>query len=197
MHCRGAGAWYVPGDDRRPVAVGAGPWLLSAGDGHVLLDGQPQAGTALELHPEAGLFQLGERTYRGSLAVRANAEGKVAALNLVEPEQYLRSVVGSEMYSRWPLDALMAQAVAARTYMLHTFGSKGYLDGTDLAYKGVGAESRAADLAVELSRGIILTYDGRLFPAYFSSTCGGHTASAEKVFGDEPLGALTGGKCEW
>ncbi len=69
----------------------------------------------------------------------------MAAVNSVTPEAYLRSVVGSEMYSRWPMNALMAQAVAARTYLYYTAAAKGTLSLLDMAYKGTSAESRDTD----------------------------------------------------
>jgi len=109
----------------------------------------------------------------------------------------MRSVVGSEMYHSWPLNALMAQAVCARTFVVYAVSTKGSLSRLDLAYKGIAGEGRAPDLAVELTRGIVLTYNGRILPAFFHSTCGGRTASAAKIFGEDPIPPLEGVPCDW
>ncbi len=195
-----AGTWVLSrGRTPQIVESRPGPWRIAAKEGMLTLGGRALGTNVVELLPAGELFTLGARTYRGRLRVEAEGDEEVKAFNLVAPEQYLRSVVGSEMYSAWPMDALMAQAVAARTYMIYTQQTKGYLGPLDMAYKGVSAESRSCDLAVRLTEGIVLTYRGRLFSAYFHSTCGGHTVSASKVFGDEPIGPLSGvpgGWCE-
>lgn len=198
VSCRGRGTWYgVDAGEPRVALLGTGPWVVSSKGERLALDGAEQPEAALELRPYRGAFQLEGRAYRGSLLVKLEADGGLIALNVLEPEQYLRSVVGSEMYSSWPLNALMAQAVAARTFMLHAVEAKGHLNRADMSYKGVAGESRSTDLAVELTRGIILTYEGRLLPAYFQSTCGGATTAAGKVFAEEPMRPLAGVSCDW
>jgi stage II sporulation protein D len=118
----------------------------------------------------------------------------------VSLEDYLRSVVPSEMPASWPLDALMAQAVAARTYALYRLGAKGYakpwLTSADMAYKGAMAESPLTDRAVALTRDMVLTYRADIFPAFFHSSCGGATSSAASVFGDSAC-PVRGVKCGW
>ncbi|MGD2174012.1 MAG: SpoIID/LytB domain-containing protein [Candidatus Brocadiaceae bacterium] len=191
------GTWLAEENGlRRVVASGTGPWQVQQGEETLIVNGRPLGVEAAELHPVKELVEVGERRYRGTLLVRAGDE-QLMAFNLVAPEAYLRSVVGSEMYVDWPMNALMAQAVAARTYMLYTERVKGYLGPLDMAYKGVEAENRSTDLAVRLTEGIVLTYNGALFSAYFHSTCGGHTVAAERVFDEEPLPPLSGVPCEW
>jgi stage II sporulation protein D len=170
---------------------------LSAADGTLTLDGERQPEGELELHPNDGLFRIAETTYRGRLRVRAGSEGELEAFNVLPPEDYLGSVVGSEMYSSWPLEALMAQAVAARTFMLYALRARGHLNTTDMAYKGVAGESDPAELATQLTRGIVLTHEGRILPAYFHSACGGRTVPVEEVFAEEPLAPLGGVECGW
>ncbi len=198
VSCPGGGSWFAMQDGiEMEVLGGEGPWKVSALDGKLSFDGRPGQVPMLALRPGGGIFRLGDRAYRGSLMLEVRPDGEVAASNNVSPEAYLRSVVGSEMYSRWPMNALMAQAVAARTYLFYMAASKGRLSMLDMAYKGTAGESRDTDLAVELTRGIIMTYDGRLFPAYFSSTCGGRTCPGQKVFGKSAAAVFQSVPCEW
>jgi stage II sporulation protein D len=183
--------------DGRVLAAGRKEWRLSPSDGVLELNGEPLHESEARLVGNKELCRVGERTYRGVLHVRARGDGRLTAANLIEPEAYLRAVVGSEVYGDWPLEALMAQAVAARTFMLHAMAEKGYLTRADMAYRGVEAEGRSFDLAVGLTRGIVLLYRGEVLPAYFHSTCGGHTASVEKVFAEPPMPPLSGVACPW
>jgi stage II sporulation protein D len=198
VSCPEGGTWRAVGEaGARPAAAGRGPWLLTASRGRLALDGEEQAERELQLQPNELLFGTGERSYRGTLVARVSDQGRLTLINVIEPEQYVRSVVGSEMYRHWPLEALMAQAVAARTFMLYAVSAKGYLTRADMAYRGVDAESAATDLATELTRGIILTYRDRALPAYFQNTCGGRTAAADKVFAEDPIPPLSGVPCDW
>lgn len=198
LSCEDGGTWYALGEGgERVITTGAGPWIMTSREGRLALDGVEQAEPQLELRPEGMECSVDDRAYRGGLLVKAGTEGRLTVFNLLEPEQYVRSVVGSEMYSDWPLETLMAQAVAARTFMLYTLSTKGHLSRVDMAYRGVAGESAPADLATELTRGIVLTCRGKILPAYFTNTCGGHTVAVEKVFAMEPMGPLGGVKCDW
>jgi stage II sporulation protein D len=141
--------------------------------------------------------QVEGRSYRGRLRLRVGEEGGLAVVNVLPSRQYLWSVVGSEMYSNWRLEALMAQAVAARTYMVYALDSKPALTLTDMAYKGVAAESSSATLAADVTDGIVLTYEGRILPAYFHSTCGGRTVPVDRVFDAHRIPPLSGVECPW
>jgi stage II sporulation protein D len=193
----GGGVWSGgPGQAAR-VPAGPGPWIAHAEGGMIAFEEGQRLDAPLLLKPYRGQFELQGRVYRGALLLEAPEAGGLKAVNKVDPEWYLRSVVGSEMYSRWPLNALMAQAVAARTYMLNALQARRRLRAIDLAYRGMDAEARAPSLAVELTEGIIMTYGGAILPAYFSSTCGGHTCAAQKVFGGDGIGCLLGRPCHW
>jgi stage II sporulation protein D len=128
------------------------------------------------------------RTYRGSMAVTAH-EGKLAVINVLPLEQYLYAVVGSEMPGSWPLEALKAQAVAARTYAR----SKGlqykiaHVSDTtyDQAYLGTSAESQRSIEAVEATRGEVLkNASGTLIEALYASNHGGMSADPSEVWGN-------------
>ena len=124
----------------------------------------------------------GKGTYRGSLEVRASGSS-LQAINVVEIEDYVRGVVSKESPASWPLEALMAQAVAARSYGLST-GIRGgnfdlYDDTRSQAYGGVAAETAKTDQAVSSTRLQVVLYAGTVAQTFFFSTSGGHTENNE------------------
>ncbi|WP_411870643.1 SpoIID/LytB domain-containing protein [Vulcanococcus limneticus] len=124
---------------------------------------------------------LQKRRYRGRLQIRTASE-QLQAINVLPLETYLPSVVGSEMPASWPLDALRAQAVAARTYALkgRKPGSAFDLKATvaSQVYKGLEAETASTRAAVADTRGLVLTYGDSLIDAVFHSSAGGVTESS-------------------
>ncbi len=139
---------------------------------------------------EPGHVTVGGRPYRGELSVFA-AGGRLTVVNIVPLEDYLLGVVPREMPHDFPLEALKAQAVAARTYALYARASGAYAaQGFDLlpttasqVYGGVLAERETTTRAVRETAGEILTYQGRPIGAFYHSTSGGHTESVEHVWG--------------
>jgi SpoIID/LytB domain protein len=137
---------------------------------------------------------LNEEPYRGALEViTSNNSESLKIFNLIHVEDYLKGVVPAEMgkLSKQEMEALKAQAIAARTYALSRLGrhrDKGYdLEATvtDQVYKGIKGEDALASLAVELTRGEVLTHDGKLICAYYHANSGGKTEFIEKVW-DKP-----------
>jgi len=126
------------------------------------------------------------KEFRGDLRV-ANVAGRIQLVNVVGLEAYLLGVVPGEMPKDWPLAALEAQAVAARTYAVaNVVRGKPfdlYSDWRSQVYYGVGAEAPGPTRAVEETRGEILTYDGAPADALYFSSSGGRTISALDAFG--------------
>lgn len=126
--------------------------------------------------------------YRGTLSV-VNGPSGLVLVNEVDLESYLSSVVGAEMPPTWPREALRAQAVAARTYLLASQPQNGSADYDICAtercqvYRGLASEAASTRQAVLDTVGEVLTYDGRLIHALYSSNAGGVTEAAEYVFG--------------
>ena len=124
--------------------------------------------------------------YRGKLAVAL--DGKLLdVVDTVGLEQYLKSVVPSEMPSKWPAAALEAQAVAARSYALANL-TKGrlfdlYGDARSQVYGGIDEESPAASAAVDATKGRVVLYNGKVADTLFFSTSGGRTVSALEATG--------------
>ncbi|MDD5347890.1 MAG: SpoIID/LytB domain-containing protein, partial [Candidatus Omnitrophica bacterium] len=126
-----------------------------------------------------------DRSYRGTIEISV-VDQKLSVINVIGLEEYLYGVVRAEMPATWPLEALKAQAVAARSETMAKLG-RHRKEGFDLCanvhcqvYAGVGKETRASNLAVDQTRGQVLQYDGRPVDAVYSSNCGGHTQ--ENVF---------------
>lgn len=128
------------------------------------------------------------RRYRGGLRAIPSA-GRFDLVNVVGLENYLKGVVPREMPASWGDDApaaLVAQAVAARSYVLSTMTPTTTYDLFDddrsQVYGGVSAEDRRSTRAVVATRGTVLTYDGDVITAFFFSTSGGRTEDVQNVF---------------
>lgn len=134
-----------------------------------------------------GFISTKGKWYRGSFIVY-NKSGLLTIVNHVEIEDYLRGVVPSEMPSGWNYEAHKAQAIAARSYALANLGkraSHGYdLKDTpeDQAYGGASAESMRTNKAVDETKGIVLIYNLKIIPAYYSASAGGQTSSSSAVW---------------
>ena len=128
---------------------------------------------------------LGSRRYRGRLQLLVRG-GQVQVVNHLGIETYLTSVVGSEMPHKWPLPALQAQAVAARTYALRQRGKAGDFDVkatvSSQVYRGVESETPSTIEAVESTRSLVLIHGGRLINAVFHSSSGGSTEPSGEVW---------------
>lgn len=170
-------------------AVAAGDGLadvtVGATGGRVTLNGVP-FGRTLTLVPERGaVVEVGDRRYRGTLVLEAGEDGRVTASNRVDVEEYVAGVLFAEMPERFDTAAHRAQAVAVRTYALaRTLEGKTLRDDQgSQVYQGLDRETEEGRRVVLSTRGEVLTWEGRVFPAYFHSTCGGRTSSARDVFG--------------
>lgn len=121
--------------------------------------------------------------YRGELIVY-NYGKKLTVINRLPLELYLLGVVPSEMPTSWNTEAHKAQAIAARSYAvanLNKRGSKGYdlLDTPlDQAYGGASVENKKTNQAVNDTAGIVITYKGKVIPAYYHSSSGGKTRNS-------------------
>jgi len=135
---------------------------------------------ALDVVPDGGAaIRIDGKAYRGAIRL-LRAGQRLAVINWIDAESYLLGVLGSEMPASWPAEALKAQAVAARTYALYyrqdRAGMAWDMTSTveDQMYKG-GVAPKSVRAAVAGTRGQVLLHQGKLFPAFFHSTCGGRT----------------------
>ena len=162
--------------------------------GRLWISGQTSNGSDLQLSARSAIevnsndprgVWLGSRRYRGRLQLLVRG-GQVQVVNHLGIETYLASVVGSEMPHKWPLPALQAQAVAARTYALRQRGKSGDFDVkatvASQVYRGVESETPSTIEAVESTRSLVLVHAGRLINAVFHSSSGGATEPSGEVW---------------
>ena len=140
----------------------------------------------------SGQFQFKGNKYRGYLRLVAKPSG-IWVINHVDIEEYLYGVVPNEVPMSWNMEAIKAQAVAARTYAVRCLGQYPhnefdvYDSVKDQVYGGIDGEKEKGTRAVEETRGIILTYQGWPIKAYYHADAGGQTEDGCYIFpGDLP-----------
>lgn len=167
-------------------------------------------GTTIEYVPQGkpAYFDVEGRIYRGKLRL-VSTPGGWEVINVVDLEQYVAGVIGWEMIASWPVEALKAQAIASRTYALFEMerrrgsGDQWDLDDTTQfqVYGGVGPadnpkhwrETANVLEARQATTGVVLTYEGKGFRAYFHSTSGGATTDpATALLTDDVIEPLKG-----
>lgn len=134
-----------------------------------------------------GHIYLNSRPYRGRMRF-INENGKLTVVNVISIEDYLKGVLNYEVAHWWPIQALMAQAVASRSYALYmkkTNHDKNYDLRADIysqVYGGRLGERWKVKKAIRKTEGLVLFYKGEILPAFYHSTCGGHTDSASHLW---------------
>jgi peptidoglycan hydrolase-like amidase len=163
--------------------------------------------TSVDLTPaRAGDFlSVDGVSYRGFLRVRPGDNGTITVVNVLNLEDYVRGVVPNELSPQvFPqVEALKAQAVAARTYVLRNmglYGAKGYdICATPACqmYRGQSSEQPLSTQAVDETAGLVGSYGSGLINALYTSTCGGHTENVENIFegNGDPAPYLRGVAC--
>jgi stage II sporulation protein D len=140
--------------------------------------------------------------YRGMIEIH-NIMGKLSIVNVVKLDEYLFGVVPSEMSAGWHLEAIKAQAVAARSYAFYHILLKknGFYDLDSTVnfqmYKGYSVESEKSNRAVKETKGEIMIYANKPILAFFHSTCGGWTSNNEQVWSGEKIPYLRGRSCNF
>lgn len=128
------------------------------------------------------------KEYRGTFVIYRFSDSDITVVNVVDLEEYLYGVVPRELSTGHPIEALKAQAVAARTYACQTLNKyeKWNFDMTnstaDQAYSGKSVEHEDTNRAVDETAGEIITYDGKPITAYYFSTSAGMTENSENVW---------------
>ena len=147
---------------------------------------QVQVGTLIAAQPiivepvNGTTIEFNKNLYTGKCKI-LSGNGSLQIIELTPLEQYLYGVLPYEMHHTWALEALKAQAVAARTYTLKSIEKKAdepfdlYSDVRSQMYKGSGQVYDSVKKAVDQTRGLVLSYDGELFYTYYHANCGGGT----------------------
>ncbi|CAM4191646.1 SpoIID/LytB domain-containing protein [Paenibacillus typhae] len=160
-------------------------WTSQGQAFHYVVSGSGAKFTAAGNASGIQITERSKRTYRGDLELSGLA-GSLAVINVVPMEQYLYAVVGGEVSSGWPAEALKAQAVAARSYARaqgNKFEVANVVDTTlSQVYNGIGAEAPVISKAVDDTAGEVLMSSGKVVEAVFSSNSGGRTADPSEVW---------------
>ena len=137
-----------------------------------------------------GIMTIGNNKYYGDLYIK-QVDLKLQIVNFVDIEKYLLGVVPYEMPSSFPLEALKAQTVIARSYAQTNINRNKkdfdlYDDTRSQVYSGI-PKSRLSNVekAIKETKGEVITYNGRVIDALFHSDSGGYTASAKEVYGND------------
>ena len=137
------------------------------------------------------------RNYRGDIYLVVDADGALAAVNVLGAESILAGVVPSEIFATSHPESLKAQAVAARNILFSQLGRRHHADPFHLCsaqhcqvYGGITKEKKSTTQAVLDTTGIALFKHGHLVNTTYSSTCGGYTEHNHLVWGDRPNSAL-------
>ena len=129
----------------------------------------------------------GTCTYLGNMTFDVY-EGVLRARNQLPIEQYLYGVVPHEMSNSFPLEALKAQAVCARSYVMgycSRYATRSYDirdTSSDQVYRGYASKNTRAIVAVDATAGQVLTYEGNIIEAYYSASNGGQTERTGNVW---------------
>ena len=139
----------------------------------------------LRIYPDGYYVNYNSNYYRGYLEILPSGW----LINVLNMEEYLLSVVPSEMPVSYPLEALKAQAIASRTYALVNRGKHGEFDLCNTThcqvYKGMSVENERSTRAVMETLGEVITYNGQLIKAFFHSSSGGYTEDCKYVWGED------------
>lgn len=170
-----------------------GVWLTSGG-----LKIDMGAGVTLTRHQAASGEENGlriaeirdENLYMGDLSVSLQEGGGLRAILSIHIEDYLLGVVGYEMSDSWPLEALKAQAVAARTYAMQRKGTSAKRaydvtnDTSDQMFRGYNAAYSNVEAAVRETEGVAGFYKGDFATCYYTASNGGQTALPGEIWGN-------------
>lgn len=168
------------------------PWpgdqaLITAVAEQILINDLPVGSGPLLVLAADSPLEWEERNYRGAFLI-INQNGKLNLINRLPLEDYLRGVVPKEIPAGWPMAALKAQAIAARTYTLANL-ERHRENGFQLCatthcqvYQGLTGEHPNTDRAVAETRGMVVTYDGKLIAAVYHDSSGGYTKDAAEVW---------------
>lgn len=140
-----------------------------------------------------GQILVNGRSFKGSMEIARDGNGKLTVINQLPLEEYVMGVLAGEIPGDWPQEALKAQAIASRTFAIQKrtaarrLGLPYDLEGTAQSqmYQGSGLVNENIRRAVLDTQGEIATYEGVPIDAFFHSNCGGGTCGAREVWNQD------------
>lgn len=162
-------------------------WPVYADGNNLVIDGAA-IGRTLTMETDSGFVSWSGELYRGAISLVAR-DSVLLVVNRLDLEDYLRGVVPAEMQASWPQEALKAQAIAARSYVLNSLEPLREYDICATThcqvYRGTALENPLSDQAIADTRGLVLTYGGTFARTYYHSDSGGVLASSSEVWGED------------
>jgi SpoIID/LytB domain protein len=165
----------------------------------------PRRGARLKVHQvEYGVgyrnHGFEDRSYFGTVYVTVDRNGTLAVVNAAPEDKLLAGLVPAEIFPTAPMEALKAQAVAARGDLLAKIGTRHLVDPYRLCsaqhcqvYSGAGHEHPRTTQAVEATRGeVLFAGEGRLVDTFYSAACGGFTEDNDAIWNMRPAATLRG-----
>ena len=176
--------------------------FITAKNGGIKIGDKVYAQSVIELYsPDGSLLSIAGRRYRGKIIVMRNGNGKITVVNELPLEEYLNGVMKMEVHPAWDADALKAQAVVSRTFVLFNLkpGQPYDVIATveDQVYGGVAGEDPRTTKAVTETKGEVLLYNGKFADVPFHADCGGYTENTETVWGGNPVPYLVARPCSF
>lgn len=189
----------------RPPFVVPGPQFLRIvpfGAGLDIIGARRVDGPGVRLEPRRGALRIGTRDYIGAIEVWRQGDGLVV-INEVGMEEYVGGTVRAEASEQWPAEALRALAVVARTFAVYqqarNTGKPFHMvaGNQDQNFAGLVLDGSPSREAARSTAGQVLTWEGRVFPAFYHSDSGGFTEPPQNVFSGDGLPPLVGVRDEF
>ncbi len=173
---------------------------VTASKDGITIDGHEYLSNKLKIIPlhDATIY-LNDRRLRGEVDIVKGINENFLVINTIDLEKYIGGVLYHEISHHWPMGAIEAQAVAARTYALYRIEQSRGKD-FDLTndiysqvYGGRTSERYRTNIAVTKTKGLVMKYNGKVLPAYYHATCAGHTEDARELWNEDllPLKGIT------
>lgn len=161
-------------------------------DAGILFEFDGGSARSLAVSPQNGAQKaqtwFKQQKYYGDFEYVRRSGEKLTVINVVNIEDYVKGVIPYEMSGYWPLEALKAQALCARTFAACHFNSNAYYgfdvtnDAYSQVYRGMNGATANSNAAVDATAGLYITYNGAPISAMYSSSFGGGSESSENVF---------------
>jgi stage II sporulation protein D len=181
------------------VRAGQAPLGVATSYVRLIARGGPLQVDKVEFAPGYAWHGREDRSYRGELYVVVDPSGALAVVNVLGIEQLLEGTVPAELYASSPVEALKAQAVAARNHLLAKLGRRHHDEPFRICseqhcqvYAGTSREDPRSTAAVRATAGLALFLADHLVECAYSASCGGHTEDNDAVWGDDANPALRG-----
>ncbi|MFA6216602.1 MAG: SpoIID/LytB domain-containing protein [Candidatus Omnitrophota bacterium] len=176
---------------------------VTVGKNNILIGNTRSPARKVYIKPvDTDALAINGRKFKGSIEFLKKDNGCFAVINFVELEEYIKGVLFHESSHYWPQEALKAQSIVCRTFALSQVQEnvKNDYDVTSDIYSqmygGSTSERYRTNRAVEETEGQVITYQGKIFPAYYHATCAGHTENAA-VLWNTHIPPLEGVACDF